>query len=392
MKQKIHSIFLLLFLFAALLIPGWKTKAETGKENVSVTATSNNPLINAKTRIMIVSSYHREYLWTQGTNDGVCAAFLEFGFLDNRDQIKEYTKNDFVESSKAVIKKAWMDSKRKNSKAEIGKEFSRIIKEIETFRPDIILLGDDNAADYIGNQYLDSGTPMVFWGINGLPLKYGIIDSLENPGHNITGVYQRGYHLECFQYLQKIVPGIKTIAVLSDDSPTGRAHAKRLERYAAEGTLSVEIKEIVITNSYEKWQAKALELQPEVDAFYISTHNTLEDDKGGHIDYLKVAAWYLRNIKKPCTTPARFFVEEGFFSTVEDSAFKQGYEAARIADRILSKKENPAEIAVYFPEQGPFIVNRQRAKMLGLEEIIKKNDKIIDEYIDTMLALDQYPQ
>lgn len=386
-----NSVLIFIYvLFGILMIPVGVLNATDILAESDKTIADNKD--QTKTRIIVVSSYHREYLWSQETNEGVCAAFLEFGYLDNSDQIKEYTKNDYVESSNAVIKKTWMDTKRKSSKAEIATSFSRIIAEIDKFQPDIILLGDDNAANYIGNQYLDSETPVVFWGINGLPLKYGIIDSLDKPGHNITGVYQKGYHVQCFEYLQKIVPGIKTIAVLSDDTPTGRAHAKRVERYAAEGTLPVEIKEIIITNSFEHWQAKALELRPKVDAFYISTHHALKDNKGDPIDSLKVAAWHLRNIKKPSTTPARYFVNEGFLSTVDDSAFRQGYEAAKIAYKILVKGENPAEIEPYFPAQGRFIVNRQRAKMLGLEKIIKNNEKIIDEYIDTMSALDQHPE
>ena len=40
-------------------------------------------------------------------------------------------------------------------------------------------------------------TPVVFWGVNGRPLKYGLLDSLERPGHNVTGVYQAGYLEEC---------------------------------------------------------------------------------------------------------------------------------------------------------------------------------------------------
>ena len=56
------------------------------------------------------------------------------------------------------------------------------MKEIEQFKPNLILLGDDNAANYVGNQYIDTNIPVVFWGINGLPLKYGLLDSLEKPG------------------------------------------------------------------------------------------------------------------------------------------------------------------------------------------------------------------
>lgn len=37
-----------------------------------------------KTRILVVSSYQREYLWSQETNKGLCAAMLDFGYLVHR--------------------------------------------------------------------------------------------------------------------------------------------------------------------------------------------------------------------------------------------------------------------------------------------------------------------
>jgi|GEM_PF-3984131 len=90
----------------------------------------------------------------------------------------------------------------KNSRSEIASVFANIITELDSFDPDIILLGDDNADNYIGNHYLDSSIPIVFWGINGLPLKYDLLDSLEKPGHNVTGVYQAGYHLDSIRFLK----------------------------------------------------------------------------------------------------------------------------------------------------------------------------------------------
>ena len=73
---------------------------------------------SGKKRLIVVDSYHREYLWSQYTHEGFCEAMLKLGYFDNKDQIAEYTKNDFVVSSRVVIKKLWMDSKRKNSKEE----------------------------------------------------------------------------------------------------------------------------------------------------------------------------------------------------------------------------------------------------------------------------------
>jgi len=137
-------------LFVVFLLGFWMTQAADGA--------------STKARIFVVSSYHAGYLWSQDTHAGVCAALLDFNFLDNKEQVSEYTATDYVESSKAVVKKVWMDSKRKNTERDLVRTTARILNEIETFKPDLILLGDDNAADYIGNQYIDSGIPVIFGG------------------------------------------------------------------------------------------------------------------------------------------------------------------------------------------------------------------------------------
>lgn len=340
-------------------------------------------------RIFVVSSYHKEYLWSQDTHAGVCAALLDFNFLDNEKQVKEYTENDYVESFKAIVKKVWMDSKRKNNMREIAEATAFILKEEKKFKPDMILLGDDNAANYIGNLYIDTNTPVVFWGINGLPLKYGLIDSIEKPGHNITGIYQAGYLKENVEYLKRLVPSVKTFAILSDDSPTGRSKAKELEKLAAEGKLPIKLVKTVVTNSLSEWKSEALRLQKEVDAFFVLNHNTIKDDLGNPVDQLKIGAWYLRNIKKPDCAHEKQFAREGILLVVDDSGFKQGYEAVKTAYQILIKRKNPANIPVHAPERGPVIVNRQRANMLGVDISGKA---FIEEFFDNALALEKHPK
>ena len=156
-----------------------------------------------KTKIFIVCSYARGYAGAEGTHQGSLDALLKFGYLDNKEQLDELDKNDYVISSKAVIKKEWMNTKKKGSKEEIAKTTVRLVQIANEFKPDIILLGDDNAANYIGNQFLDTAIPIVFWGVNNTPVKYGLVDSKKLPGHNVTGVYQSGYYVEAAQLLKK---------------------------------------------------------------------------------------------------------------------------------------------------------------------------------------------
>ena len=211
-----------------------------------------------KAKIFVVSSYHREYLWSQDTQRGLGAGLLEVGFLEHAQQADEFTRTDRVESSACVVEKVWMDTKRKSSAHEMAVATERVMAVLSRFAPDLVLLGDDNAANYIGNQLVDTEVPAVFWGVNGLPLKYGLLDSLDRPGHNVTGVYQPGYPKECLEFLQRLAPRVRTFAILSDDSETGRSKAKGLESLADAGGLPLELVGSVVTNSLEQWQAANL--------------------------------------------------------------------------------------------------------------------------------------
>ena len=98
-----------------------------------------------KKRIIVVSSYHREYLWSQETNKGFCDAMLKQGYFDTRDQAEEYTRRDYVETSKVVIKKLWMDAKRRKRREAKIQSASEITRTIREFDPTLIFLGDDDA-------------------------------------------------------------------------------------------------------------------------------------------------------------------------------------------------------------------------------------------------------
>lgn len=340
-------------------------------------------------KIAVVDSYHPEYAWSQGTNEGLASGLLDIGLLDDRQQVEDYAGNDRVTSSRAVLQRYWMDSKRKDSQSEINRALLRITQQLEIFQPDIIFLGDDNAANYIGNYFLDSPVPVVFWGVNVSPLKYGLIESVEAPGHNVTGVYQKSYHIENIEHLKQFLPGIRKIAVLSDASPTGRAHTKMFQSFVQNTDISMELVKVVITNSFEQWQQETLVLQEQVDAFLISTFHTFKDRQGNAILPQDAARWYLKNINIPESVTTRSFVDHGFLACIDDSAFKQGYEAAKIARQILLDGRDAGDISPYAPEHGGFFVNRWRAGKLGLLDNIEANRSIITGLVDAFVSLDE---
>lgn len=345
---------------------------------------------SAPVKIAVISSYHPEFLWTSETHEGVLKALYQYGYFISETDGKDYTENNYLKSEKIEIKKWWMDSKRKNTLPEMQKEVTRIINDLNIFEPDIVLTGDDNATNYFGNYYIDSNTPLVFWGVNGSPMKYGLLDSLEKPGRNITGVYQADYIKESVYFLKNLLPHIKTITILSDDSVSSRAKVKKLSRLSESGELPVEIVGSIVTNDKKEWQQRSLEAAKYTDAFFVMNHNTLKDANGTAVDNMEIGAWYLRNINKPEISYEEHFIVEGMFAAVSDSGVKQGFQATELAIKILNG-EKPADLPVTAPQRGDYVVNRERAKMLKVYSKIMNNTQI-EDWIDESLALKQYPR
>jgi ABC-type uncharacterized transport system substrate-binding protein len=338
------------------------------------------PAKDEKRRILVVSSYHKEYLWSQSTQQGLIASLLKYRYLDTPQQADAFTRMDYVESSKAVLQKVWMDTKRSNSRADIAAATHRILAVLRDFRPDLVMLGDDNAANYIGNQLLDTDTPVVFWGINGLPLKYGLVDSMDRPGHNVTGVWQQGYPKETLELLHTLVPAAKTFAILACDSETSRPQAKQIQVLAREGQLPLQLVATVTTNSFEDFKKHALHLAKTVDAFFVLNHDTMTDSRGNHIDMLAVGRWYLENIRKPEASPEDQMVHEGLLLTANDYGYNQAYLAFEMAYDILEQGLNPGRMRPRTPARGPLMINTKRAAKLGIriDDEMRKAVQLID--------------
>lgn len=360
-----------------------QTSAKGAQEKRDDSAASSG----AKKRIFIVSSYSRHFRWCQLTNEGVCDVLLEKGLLDNKEQVAAFIREDRVESSRAVLQKEWMHAKTFTSEDALAEVTLRIAAAIRAFRPDLLLLGDDDAANYIGNTFLDTEIPIVFWGINGLPTKYQLVYSLERPGRNVTGVYQTGYYVEGSQALSMLVPEAKTFALIGEDTPSGRIYQRAIQKLAREGSLSLTLADSFLTNSFAEWKEWISKKAPHVDAFFFAPYAALKDEEGQTVPVDVTMAWFLRTIPKPTFAGTRDMAERGVLCVVDDSPYRQGEEAMRIGCRILLEGASPATIPCVVPPPGPLLVNAETARLLGLGERVEKCRSKIDEIIAVAASL-----
>jgi ABC-type uncharacterized transport system substrate-binding protein len=286
-------------------------------------------------KVLLIFSYHSDYSWVTEETRGV---------------------EEIFEGKGITVEKFYMDTKRKTSQDWKEKAAGDAMKKIDEFKPDLVIVFDDNACEYVAKRYIDKTLPFVFCGMNNDPEYYGF------PTENITGVIERVLWEETINLLKQLVPDAKRAAIISDSSFTSQIAINRLSKMS----LPLKISEVYTTDDFDDWKTKVKELQTKVDAIGLFLYHTVKE-KGEEksLPPENVLSWTLNNSKLPEFAVFDFTVKDGGLCGVTLSGYDQGKAAAEIAVRILDG-EKPANIPIRSPEKGKPIVNETRAKELGI--------------------------
>ena len=287
-------------------------------------------------KVLLIFSYHPEYAWVVDEARGVDDVFRNRGL---------------------EIEKLYLDTKRNTSAEWMEKVSEEAVKKIREYKPDLVIVFDDNACELVAKKYIGQSLPFVFGGMNGEPEDYGF------PAQNITGVIER-HHLEAtVNLLKRLVPDVEKLAIITDGSPTSQAFITSMKKIKP----PIEISEFYATNDFDAWKVKIKELQTTVDAIGIYVYHTIKE-KGGEASLPPedVLGWTLENSRLPDFTFSDFTVNDGVLCGVTVSGYEQGRAAAEIAVRILNG-EKPVDIHIERPEKGTPMVNETRAKELHIE-------------------------
>ena len=288
-------------------------------------------------KVHLIFSYHPEYPWVIEETRGV---------------------EDILRGKEVETEKFYLDTKRKTSPEWKKKVSENAVKKIAEFKPDLVIVFDDNACELVAMEYAGKSLPFVFCGMNSDPEDYGF------PAENIAGVVERQHINGTIDLLKQLVPNVKKAAIITDNSPTSHGFVTRIEKTA----LPVEISECYATDDFDAWKAKVKELQSEVDAIGLFVYHTIKDpekDREVSLPPEDVLNWTLKNNNLPEFAFFDFTVREGALCGVTLSGYEQGKAAAEIAIEILDGKK-PADIPIQCPEKGNPIVNERRADELNI--------------------------
>lgn len=210
--------------------------------------------------------------------------------------------------------------------------------------------------------------PIVFSAVTD-PVATHLVQSLEKPGVDVTGVIDLAPFKEQLLMIQEIISPKKRIGVLYNPSEANSVTAVAILKKEAD-KIGMEIVESNATKSSE--MSSALNhLMGKVDAVFIPNDNTVAS---GIENIAKICESY--NI--PLFAADNLLVEKGVIAVLGYDYPSIGRQTGVIVARILNG-ENARNIAVQMPIDKKLYVNKTRADKIKLklpEDILNKADKV----------------
>jgi len=235
----------------------------------------------------------------------------------------------------------------------------------------IVTTGSESSA--LAAKAATSKIPVVFV-IDGDPVNIGLVDSLNNPGGNVTGMSLISPALEAKRLglLRELVPKTVLIAVLAnEDYPDTDRQLAGIETAAEEIGQKISIQNVRSERDLDL--AFTTMSQLDVDALLVAADPlfTELDDQ-----IVALASRY----KIPAIYASREFVAAGGVISYGASA-ADAYRGAGIYAGKILKGAKPAALPVQLPTKFDLVINLKAAKLLGLAvppSLLARADEVIE--------------
>ena len=291
--------------------------------------TTPGTLTAHKKKVLIINSYHEGYAWSDGVESGIAGV------------LKEHPEIEY--------KFHRMDTKRNNSKDALQEAAIKAKKLIELWKPDVVIVSDDNASKYLIVPYFKNAElPIVFCGVNWDVTPYGY------PFKNVTGMVEVALMDDLVTTLRRYSRGSR-IGLLGPDVTSARQDANYYK-----GNLEIKIAVEKYVQTFSEWKAAYIQIQEEVDILILPAWEGTKnwDDR-------EAADFILEHMKIPSGGEIALMAKHVLATFAKDPA-EQGEWSAHTALEIIGGKK-PAEIPIVTNRKAKVILNMKHARKLGVK-------------------------
>ncbi|WP_159586734.1 ABC transporter substrate-binding protein [Chelativorans xinjiangense] len=245
---------------------------------------------------------------------------------------------------------------------------AQIAREFVGDAPDVIVPISTPSAQAVAAATRD--IPVVFSAVTD-PLAAGLVESIEAPGGNVTGVSDLTPIAEHVALIRELVPSVESIGFVYNPGEANSVALLEHFRNAAEeeGLSVVE----AAANKSADVQAAARSLVGKADAMYVPTDNTV-------VSALEALVAVAEQNDLPLISGDTDSVERGTLASIGFDYYALGKQTAEVVVRVL-KGEEPGAVPVTFAAGTDLVVNRKAAEAMGVtlpDEMVQRASKVIE--------------
>ena len=206
--------------------------------------------------------------------------------------------------------------------------------------------------------------PLLFTAVTD-PVSAELVDSMEEPGGNVTGTSDAAPIEDQFELLKQIVPDAKTIGIVyASGEVNSQVQVDQAKEAAGPMGLTIETQTVTTVNEIQQ----AVEALGDVDAIYVPTDNMVVS---GISSLVQVA----EEKQIPVIAAEAGTVEGGAVATLGIDYTELGRQTGEMALRILQDGADPATMPVETATEFTYVVNEAAAERQGVtipEDILTK--------------------
>jgi putative ABC transport system substrate-binding protein len=216
--------------------------------------------------------------------------------------------------------------------------------------------------------------PILMTGLGANPVKQGLVESLDRPGGNVTGLASLSGELggKRLELLKEAVPKVARVAVLYvPTTPSSVLEVKEFLPVAARALrLTIQPWEVRDADDFERIFAALNKQRP--DGLYVPSGPLLRDNEK------RIVGFALKS-RLPSMYFYREAVEAGGLMYYGADLAASYRRVAYYVDRIL-KGAKPADLPVEQPTKFELVINLKTAKQIGVtipQSLLYRADKVI---------------
>lgn len=297
-------------------------------------------------RVYLVFSYSPG-MWDEQGRRGVELALRNQNITDFETKVYNY---NYVE-------------KRKYRTEELRK----ITAEIAGFRPDLIIVFDDEASEDLIPDLNRLDIPIVATGINRELKDLSWFKPEGAADRNFTGVLERYPFEQPLKFLKKINPEISEITILTSENVSSSVIVEQfIRQFRKSGGASsgIRLKEVIKSRDWERWQAAIRSHRGVNEAFWILVPWDVYGKDGKEVPLNEIGEFYQRESRIPELGIVNANHMIGLLACFSVNSEDLGYQAAAAGIQAIKNKRSLSRVPFAKVETVRLIINKKRADTL----------------------------